>query len=263
MGERHNVVKLSRRLRTVAGMVTEGNIVCDVGCDHGFVSIYLIQQGISPRAIAMDVNDGPLRAAGEHVGEYGLTGYIETRLSDGIAVLAAGEADTLICAGMGGRLIRRILEDGKEKIRQMREVILQPQSEIGMVREYLRKEGYSIIDENMVLEEGKYYPVIKALPEAAPQEALEERNGERLAKADGAVWSGEQEDAGWQKVEDKYGPVLLKKKDPILEDYLRKEHSLCMQIMENLRGNGRETEGRQEEIADRIRGIETALSCYR
>lgn len=263
MGERHNAVKLSRRLRAVAGMVTEGNIVCDVGCDHGFVSIYLIQKGISPKAIAMDVNEGPLRAAGEHVGEYGLTGYIETRLSDGVAALAAGEADTLICAGMGGRLIKRILEEGKEKIRQMREMILQPQSETGMVREYLRKEGYSIIDEKMVLEEGKYYPVIKALPKAALQEVLGEKDGERLAKPDDRTRSGQKEEAGWEKVEDKYGPVLLEKRDPVLEDYLRKEHSLCMQIMENLRGNGRETAGRQEEIAERMRGIEAALSCYR
>ena len=78
MGEGHKAVKLSKRLLAVAGMVTEGNMVCDVGCDHGFVSIYLIQKGISARVIAMDVNEGPLRAAGEHVGEFGLSDYIET-----------------------------------------------------------------------------------------------------------------------------------------------------------------------------------------
>ncbi len=251
MREGNKDVKLSRRLRAVAGMVTEGNTVCDVGCDHGFVSIYLVQRGISPRAIAMDVNEGPLRAAGEHVREYGLEGYIETRLSDGVAALSAGEADTLVCAGMGGRLMRRIMEEGKEKIRQMREAILQPQSEIRMVREYLREEGYSIVDENMVLEEGKYYPIIKAV------KAIK-----ALPGAGGKKQSGEREDAGWQQIEDKYGPVLLKKKDRVLEDYLRREYSLCMQIMENLRGNGRETQERQTEIADRIRGIEAALSCY-
>ena len=96
MGEGHKAVKLSKRLLAVAGMVTEGNMVCDVGCDHGFVSIYLIQKGISARVIAMDVNEGPLRAAGEHVGEFGLSDYIETRLSDGVAALGTGEADTLI-----------------------------------------------------------------------------------------------------------------------------------------------------------------------
>ena len=147
----------------------------------------------------------------------------------------------------------------------MREVILQPQSEIAMVREYLRKEGYAVADEKMVLEEGKYYPVIKALPVFSVQEDWEKKDGGRREEADSAEpeQGGEPEDAGWRKIEDKYGPVLLKKKDPVLEDYLRREYSLCMQIMENLRENGRETEGRQEEIADRIRGVEAALSCYR
>ncbi|MDE7427736.1 MAG: class I SAM-dependent methyltransferase, partial [Lachnospiraceae bacterium] len=75
---------LSERLRTVAGMVTRGNVVCDVGCDHGFTAIYLVQQGISPRALAMDLREGPLSAAGEHIAAYGLGERIETRLSDGL-----------------------------------------------------------------------------------------------------------------------------------------------------------------------------------
>ena len=258
-------LKLSERLQAVAAMVTEGGVVCDVGCDHGFVPVCLVKSGISPKVIAMDINEGPLQAAREHIGEYLLADYIETRLSDGVAALGTGEADTLICGGMGGRLIKRIMEEGKEKIRQMREVILQPQSEIAMVREYLRKEGYAVADEKMVLEEGKYYPVIKALPVFSVQEDWEKKDGGRREEADSAEpeQGGEPEDAGWRKIEDKYGPVVLNKKDPVLEDYLRREYSLCMQIMENLRENGRETEGRQEEIADRIRGVEAALSCYR
>lgn len=252
-----NTVKLSGRLQAVAGMVTEGNIVCDVGCDHGFVSIYLIQQGISPKVIAMDVNKGPLQAAGEHVGEYGLAGYIETRLSNGVEALAAGEADALICAGMGGRLVRRILEEGKDKIRVMKECVLQPQSEIQMVREYLRKEGYRIADEDMVLEEGKYYPVIKALPPAAGQE---QRTDCRKEKQE---WDrGNREESRRQRIEDRYGPVLLEKKSSVLEAYLRREHNLYIQIMEKLCANGKEKEERQKEIADRIKDIETALSVY-
>ena len=77
-------VALSERLKAVADMVTVGNRVCDVGCDHGFVPIYLVQQGKSPRVLAMDLREGPLRAAREHVAAYGLCGQIETRLSDGL-----------------------------------------------------------------------------------------------------------------------------------------------------------------------------------
>ena len=74
-------VVLSKRLQALACMVTPGRRVVDVGCDHGFVSIYLVQRGISPRVLAMDVRMGPLSRAKEHIAEAGLGGYIETRLS--------------------------------------------------------------------------------------------------------------------------------------------------------------------------------------
>ena len=102
-------MELSKRLAAVAAMVTKGNIVCDVGCDHGYVSIYLVREKISPRVIAMDVRPGPLAQAKEHILMYGLSDYIETRLSDGVDALNEGEADTLILAGMGGRLMEGIL----------------------------------------------------------------------------------------------------------------------------------------------------------
>ena len=117
-------------------MVTAGNVVCDVGCDHGFVPIYLVQQGISPRVLAMDLREGPLRAAREHVAVYGLESRIETRLSDGLHNYEKGEADTLVCAGMGGGLMMRILAKDREKTASFRELVLQPQSEIEKFRRF-------------------------------------------------------------------------------------------------------------------------------
>ena len=102
-------IVLSKRLQAVASMVTAGNRVCDIGCDHGFVPICLVQQKISPGALAMDVREGPLSQARMHIAACGLETYIETRLSDGLAAFRMGEADTLICAGMCGRLMMRIL----------------------------------------------------------------------------------------------------------------------------------------------------------
>ena len=155
-------VSLSKRLRMLADMVTPGNRVADVGCDHGFLSIYLVQAGICPAALAMDVRTGPLEAAKGHVAACGLGSYIEVRLSDGLSACGAGEADAVVCAGMGGRLMERILTEGMDRARQMRELILQPQSEIPQFRAFLREAGFAVVQEDAVFEEGKYYFAMKA-----------------------------------------------------------------------------------------------------
>ena len=92
-------MQLSLRLSAIADLVTEGNRLVDVGCDHGYLPVYLIQQKKIPSAIAMDVRKGPLSRAQEHIRQYGLEEYIQTRLSDGLEGLKAGEGDTLVIAG--------------------------------------------------------------------------------------------------------------------------------------------------------------------
>ncbi|MDE6204046.1 MAG: class I SAM-dependent methyltransferase, partial [Lachnospiraceae bacterium] len=123
---------MSARMQAVADMVTKGSRVCDVGCDHGYVPIYLVRQGISPAVLAMDINKGPLLKAREHVMRAGLKEYIRLRLSDGLDGYVPGEAETLICAGMGGRLMQRILTRQPHKTADFQELILQPQSEVYM-----------------------------------------------------------------------------------------------------------------------------------
>lgn len=224
-------VTMSKRLETVAGMVTKGNCVCDVGCDHGFVPIWLVQQGISPRVLAMDLREGPLRAACEHVAAYGFDRQIETRLSDGLHNYNIGEADTLICAGMGGGLMQRILEEEEQKAASFRELILQPQSEIERFRRFLRKSGYAILDEEILLEEGKYYQVMHAVPKE---------------KEDGAGAEDE-----LCKLKDRYGPVLLYKKTPVFLSFLEREAALYEEILEKLRVRGlheEERRARYEEV---------------
>lgn len=219
-------VVLSRRLRAVAKMVTRGNRVCDVGCDHGFVPIWLVQQGISPGVLAMDLREGPLRAAEEHVAAHGLSGQIETRLSDGLHNYNIGEADTLICAGMGGGLMLRILAAERDKTVSFRELILQPQSEMESFRRFLREGGYDILDEEMLIDEGKYYQVIRAVP-GGKDGAGKEAQAEAGAR-----------DEELCKLEDRYGPLLLRKKTPVFLSYLEREAALYEEILENLRAQG-------------------------
>lgn len=255
-------IRLSDRLQAVAGMVTKGNVVCDVGCDHGFVSIYLVQKGISPKVIAMDVNEGPLQAAKEHIGACLLADYIETRLSDGVTALEAGEADTLICAGMGGRLMIKILEEGKEKIRGMKELVLQPQSELQAVREYLRGQGYLITDENMIEEEGKYYPMMKIMPIGGMKVVGCVMRAEEVSVMAGRDDSLEETRVLKQRIQDKYGPFLLRQKHPVLKEFLQRELRICKQIMDNLQTNGKDSTERQKEILDKMKDVEEALTYY-
>jgi len=232
-------IVLSDRLQAVASMVTEGNRVCDVGCDHGFVPIYLLQQGISPGALAMDVREGPLGQARVHIKAYGLEGLIETRLSNGLTAFRKGEADTLICAGMGGKLMMRILSEEEEKASSFRELILQPQSEILQFRSFLRRQGYLLTDENMIEEDGKFYPMMKA----ERKERGSGGNAETVPIGDG---SG----AFWQRMEDRYGPLLLQKKHPVLYRYLEREVRICDDVLEQMGQQGALRKSRRyEEIS--------------
>lgn len=224
-------MELSKRLNAVAAMVTPGSVVCDVGCDHGYVSIYLIENKVSPKVYAMDVNKGPLERAKEHVRMKGLQDYIELRLSDGLVNMPEGKADTLICAGMGGRLVIKILSESIEKVKQLKEMVLQPQSEIWLVREYLRNQGFVIDKEDMVMEEGKYYPVLHV-----------------CVTKKAAVDTEKNENSKEQAVFDKYGEKLLKQKHPVLKEFLLWEKGLLQQIETELEKSGGESEKTKERF---------------
>ena len=155
---------ISKRLKAVAHAVTPGKILADIGTDHGYVPIYLVKKGSCPKAIAMDVNQGPLERAKEHILKEGLEERIQTRRSNGMDKLEAGEAESIVIAGMGGDLTSRILQAGKDILSQGVELILQPQSEWFKVRHTLHHMGYRITEEWFLKDAGKYYLIIKAMP---------------------------------------------------------------------------------------------------
>ena len=203
-------VILSNRMQALTDMVTPGTVITDVGCDHGFVSVYLVQKGLSPRVIAMDVRSGPLERAREHIREYGLQDRIETRLSDGLHGLKTGEANGMICAGMGGPLMEKILTEGREQAQGFAELILQPQSEIPHFRTFLMDEGYLLLDENIIYEEGKYYFMMKVRWLGAMTDDV-------VRQKVGDSWKTEGLDPG---LAEKFGPLLLSRRDRILREYL-------------------------------------------
>lgn len=121
-------------MKAVASMVTTGGILADIGTDHAYVPIALVQRQKIKGAIAMDINEGPLARAQEHIRAARLEEYIQTRLSDGAEALLPNEADSILIAGMGGELILHILTEGESVCSTAKELILQPQSEIHKVQ---------------------------------------------------------------------------------------------------------------------------------
>ncbi len=161
------MIGLSKRLQTICDMVQPGTRICDVGCDHAYVDIRLLQENKIAFALAMDVADGPLATARSNLEltELYESGRCELRKSDGLAAYEPGEADCMICAGMGGILMTSLLEAGQEKAASFEELLLSPQSELHLVREWLQRSGFVIAEERFLTDEGKYYTVMRAVPE--------------------------------------------------------------------------------------------------
>ena len=229
---------ISQRLKAVAESVTVGNRVADVGCDHAYISIYLIENNISPFVIAMDVNKGPLERAKTNIAQRGYSNHIDVRLSDGLHKMKAGEADTILIAGMGGALTMKILEEGAEAVKKSKELVLQAQSELHLVRKYIHQIGFHIRNEQMLKEDGKYYVIIKAVP----SEKTEQYEREVFYQ---------------------YGKLLLEQRDPLVRDYLAKEKRLRLQVLDQLAENPSEqTKERQKEIEQELDYIEEGFAYF-
>ena len=240
-------MELSKRLTAVASLVTAGYRVADIGTDHGYVPIYLTEQGMIPGAVAMDVNPGPLERAAENIRAHGLETQIQTRLSDGFAALKPGEADTAVIAGMGGALTVRILSEGAEVVRSLKECVLQPQSEIEKVRSFLLEKGFLFIREDMVEEDGKYYPMMKVQPPSCDR------------RKDGT----ETEDAGktWSTEELRYGRLLLEQGHPVLRQYLLRELRIKEQILRGIEGQETERAAlRRKELEEELDSIKKGMN---
>ncbi len=223
-------MRLSKRLELVASFVEEGSCIADVGTDHGYIPIALVERGTAQRAVAMDLREGPLQRAREHICQAGLSDRIETRLSDGLASLKSGEADTVVIAGMGGSLVIHILEEGRRFWGEMKRFILSPQSDLELVRSYLEASGFSTVDEAMTEEDGKYYTVM----------AVRMEDQKALGREAGAIPAAARQ-AGLR-----YGRCLIDKKDPVLAEYLEREAGRIRSVLSRLR----DPAGSAETVSD-------------
>ncbi|MCI9594925.1 MAG: SAM-dependent methyltransferase [Lachnospiraceae bacterium] len=222
-------MKLSKRLEMVASFVEKGSRIADIGTDHGYLPIALVERGLCPRAIAMDIGQGPLARAREHILACGMEDRIEMRLSDGLSELKLNEADTVVIAGMGGELVLHILEQGKALWESTGAFVLSPQSELDKVRNYLEKNGFFIAREAMVFEDGKFYTVMLV------------KRGKMSIDCPAHYL---------------YGKCLIEARDSVLVLYLEKEKARMQAILQDLEGQEtKKAEKAREKLLCELRWI--------
>lgn len=240
---------LSKRMLATVRMVSAQRSVADVGCDHAYNSIYLVQQKQPLRVIATDINEGPLKRAADNVARFGVADRVELRLCDGLAGVEPGEVDTALIAGMGGRLMVTILSNRPEVLAGITELVLQPQSDRECVRRYLRENGFVITDEDMVWEEGKFYAMFRAV------RATAECGTEKMPPSNAAVVP--------QVLADRFGALLLTGRHPVLKEFLTQELAKCELRLDGMEGTEHpRSKERAREMRLEKQAMEEALQYY-
>ncbi len=164
-------MKLSPRLEAIAEIIRQNPVhkMADIGTDHGYLPIYLVENGIVQHAIASDLNVGPLESARGAVDEAGLGEMIDVRLGSGLETLSVKEVQSVVVAGMGGVLIASLLAQSALVSRELDYMILQPMQAQAELREWLQKSHYDIVEARVVREGDKYYDILKVKNGSMPQ----------------------------------------------------------------------------------------------
>lgn len=285
----NNIINISERLKCVASLVNKGARVADIGTDHAYLPIYLVQNGISNKVYACDVRKEPLRRAKLHIDEYGLSDKITTQLCDGLKGINKGDVDTVTICGMGGKLMKNILKAGIDKLGDNTQLVLSAQSELRDFRKYLLETGIDIKSEHMLLEDGKYYFIFDCVYNTQDEYYLNVTNIQQNNIYENAASAGDihnnniynndshKEDndkeyndkkkiTAYAEEELRYGRYLLDNKSEVLYEYLNKELTSCNNIRNSLINNKEQSisiESRIHAIDEDIAVINKALGRWK
>jgi len=220
---------LSPRLKIIADSIRGFDTAADIGSDHAYLPIYLAENGLVKSAIATDVNSGPVKISKERIKSYGVTAKVSVRQGNGLKAINPGEAEVIVVAGMGGILIRDILDKDAKVAESAKLLILQPMRDSDKVRKWLFLHGFDIIDEELVKEQDKIYEVIWARPTSKINEAK-----------------------GLMLVGDK----IIEKKHPLAAEYINKKRSELEKVIAALEGMD------FESCRERIEECRTLVNYY-
>ena len=227
------MIKLSKRLEEIVKLVALGNTVADIGTDHALIACYLAKENISPKIIASDLNKEPLKVATEQIKAYLVEDKVTTRLGDGLSILEAGEVDSVIIAGMGGSTMKSILEEHPQVVKELKQIILQPHVGAEHLRRWAFENGWKIVKEQLVEEDGFYYEIM----------SLEQ--GDMAIEEDILFFLGP------KLVEEKH-PLLI----PSLDSLLKSEMDILNQLAKSSNAKAKE---RADKIKTKWKNVKKVL----
>lgn len=259
-------IKLGPRLETIASYVPVGALLGDIGTDHAYLPVYLLQRHIIRKAIGVEIHKGPYESAWQTVRSCGLTGLIDIRLGDGLKPLKKAEVDTLTIAGMGGTTILGILAGNPAVLEAVNRLILQPQGAEAQVRLSLLVQGWKLVDECLVEEDKRIYNVLcfsrtEGLSHSSLKQKLKELAEEISLLAGSSLLAGlNEENSLFAKLYWQLGPLILAKKDKMLKYVLADiiEHKQKI-IREMSRTNKESVKTQADSLRQEIQIMEVVL----
>lgn len=230
-------MELSKRLNWIIEKLDKIDVIMDVGTDHGYIPIYLVKNNIASKVIASDINRDPLKKAEINAALDGVADKIDLRLGAGLVPLKNKEANAVIIAGMGGNLIRDILENDLDKVKNLEYLILQPAQNPEVLRKYLYNSDYEIIDEDICLDEGKYYEIFK----------VKYKKGDYISLED---------------IFYEISPMILNKKLPVFKSYIENKIDKNQKVMEFIKDNTEHAMERKNQLKEKNQRLKRLLQNF-
>ena len=230
-------MELSKRLNWIIEKLNKVDIIMDVGTDHGYIPIYLVKNNIASKVIASDINKDPLKKAKINASLDGVLDKIDLRLGGGLSPLNNKEANAVIIAGMGGNLIRDILENDLDKVKNLEYLILQPAQNPEVLRKYLYNNNYEILEEDICLDENKYYEIFK----------VKYKKGDYITLED---------------IFYEISPEMLSKKSPVLKAYIESKIEKNKKVMEFIIDNTKHAIERKDELREKNERLDKLLKNF-
>lgn len=198
-------MRINERLKRVASYVDDNSYIIDVGCDHALLDIYLIKTKKNIKTIASDISDGPLEYAYKNIEKENLLNKIKITKRNGIDTLEK-EVDTIVISGMGTSNVLDIIFRNKDNLKNIKKIIISSNNDWYSLRKTFTENNYYIKEEDIILENNKFYPIIVF---------------EKGIKK-------------YKKYELKYGPIILKSNNEVFKKYIEKEITKLSNIRNNL-----------------------------